>query len=229
MAEPGNEAAAGALGRSHLRASHADREQVIGMLKIAFVQGRLSKDELDARVGKTLAARTYADLAALTADLPARLIAARPPRKPTRAGTRPPVGKVAAGAALILPPPAMVVATFLTGSEFLVMPTALVVVFFFIAWLVAGAQMLANWHDNRSRRLRPPRRVQRGRALEGEQDGGIGDDLMLCGARRAVRAPHLPGHAANQRSRRSLPACRDQRRPAGLQVTAYSNWWALPN
>ena len=34
----------------HLRASHADREQVIGILKAAFVQGRLTKDELDARV-----------------------------------------------------------------------------------------------------------------------------------------------------------------------------------
>ncbi len=220
MAEPGNEAAAGALGRGHLRASHADREQVIGMLKIAFVQGRLSKDELDARVGKTLAARTYADLAALTADLPAGLIAARPPRKPARAGTRPPVGKVVAGAALIVPPPAMVAAIFLTGSEFLAVPTALVVAFFFMAWIVAGAQMLANWHEHRSRRQLPPQPAQRGGALEGGQDAEIADDLMLYEARRAARAPHLPGHAAIQRSWRSLPACRDQRRPAGLQVTA---------
>ncbi|MGN6680947.1 MAG: DUF1707 SHOCT-like domain-containing protein, partial [Streptosporangiaceae bacterium] len=52
-----------------MRASHADREQVIGALQLAFVQGRLTKDELDARLGQTLAARTYADLAALTADL----------------------------------------------------------------------------------------------------------------------------------------------------------------
>jgi hypothetical protein len=43
--------AAGKAGRGHLRASHADREHVIGMLKTAFVQGRLTKDELDARVG----------------------------------------------------------------------------------------------------------------------------------------------------------------------------------
>ena len=68
-----------AAGRGHLRASHADREQVIGTLKAAFVQGMLAKDELDLRVGQTLAARTYADLAALTADLPAGLAAAQPP------------------------------------------------------------------------------------------------------------------------------------------------------
>ena len=40
MAGPGDEIAAGAGGRGHLRASHADREQVIGVLKAAFVQGR---------------------------------------------------------------------------------------------------------------------------------------------------------------------------------------------
>jgi hypothetical protein len=80
MAGPGDEIAAGAGNRGHLRAAHADREQVIGTLKTAFVQGMLAKDEFDLRVSQTLAARTYADLAALTADLPA----AKPPQ-PVRA------------------------------------------------------------------------------------------------------------------------------------------------
>jgi hypothetical protein len=84
MAGPENEIAAGAEGRGHLRASHADREQVIGTLKAAFVQGMLTKDEFDLRLGRTLAVRTYADLAALTADLPAGL-AVTQPRKPARA------------------------------------------------------------------------------------------------------------------------------------------------
>jgi hypothetical protein len=84
MAGPENEIAAGAEGRGHLRASHADREQVIGTLKAAFVQGMLTKDEFDLRLGRTLAARTCADLAALTADLPAGL-AVTQPRKPARA------------------------------------------------------------------------------------------------------------------------------------------------
>jgi DUF1707 SHOCT-like domain len=84
MPEPRDQMPA-ALGRGHLRACHADREQVIGVLKAAFVQGRLGKDELNARVGQALAARTYADLAALTADLPAGLAAAEPPYRPARA------------------------------------------------------------------------------------------------------------------------------------------------
>ena len=74
MTGPGDEtAAAVAGGQSHgcLRASHADREQVIEVLKAAFVQGRLAKDELDARAGQALAARTCADLAALTAGISA--------------------------------------------------------------------------------------------------------------------------------------------------------------
>jgi hypothetical protein len=55
---------------SRLRASDADREQVIGVLKAAFGQGRLTKDEFDTRVGHAFTSRTYADLAALTADIP---------------------------------------------------------------------------------------------------------------------------------------------------------------
>jgi Domain of unknown function (DUF1707) len=79
MAGPGDEIAAGSGGRGRLGASHADREQVIEVLKAAFVQGRLDRDEFDLRVGRALASRTYADLAALTADIPARLTRARPP------------------------------------------------------------------------------------------------------------------------------------------------------
>ena len=79
MAGPGDEIAAGTGGRGRLRASHADREQVIEVLKAAFVQGRLDRDEFDLRVGRALASRTYADLAALTADItPARLTRDRP-------------------------------------------------------------------------------------------------------------------------------------------------------
>jgi hypothetical protein len=65
---PDGEAAAA---RGHLRAAHADREQVIAVLKAAFVQGRLTKDELEVRAGQTFAAKTYAELATLTADIPA--------------------------------------------------------------------------------------------------------------------------------------------------------------
>jgi len=68
----------------HMRASHADRNRVVDVLKAAFIEGRLTKDELDARVSRTLAARTYAELAALTADIPPGTTLARLPQ-PERA------------------------------------------------------------------------------------------------------------------------------------------------
>ena len=58
-----------------MRASRADREQATEQLKVAFVQGRLDKDEFDVRLGQALTARTYPELAAVFAGLPA----ARPP------------------------------------------------------------------------------------------------------------------------------------------------------
>jgi hypothetical protein len=60
-----------AAGRDRLRAARADREQVIEALKGAFVQDCLTRDELGARVGQALSARTYAELAAVTASIPA--------------------------------------------------------------------------------------------------------------------------------------------------------------
>ena len=51
MAEPSDQAPA-AAGRGDPRASHADRDRVIDTLKAAFVQGRLTKDELDLRAGQ---------------------------------------------------------------------------------------------------------------------------------------------------------------------------------
>jgi DUF1707 SHOCT-like domain len=93
IAGPGDEITPGA-GR-HLRASHADREQVIDMLKAAFVQGRLAKDEFGLRVGQALASQTYADLAALTADIPAGPTGAQPPEAAREPANRQAVTAVA--------------------------------------------------------------------------------------------------------------------------------------
>jgi hypothetical protein len=54
-----------------LRASHQDRDRVVEVLRVAAGDGRLTAEELDERLEVALTARTYAELAALTADLPA--------------------------------------------------------------------------------------------------------------------------------------------------------------
>lgn len=81
--------AAGAVARGHFLASDADREQVIDTLKDAFAQGRLTKDELGQRAGQALGSRTYAALAAITADIPARPLEVPPPLSLTRASASP--------------------------------------------------------------------------------------------------------------------------------------------
>lgn len=71
-------------GRCGLRASHADREQAIEVLKAAFAQEQLDKADFETRAGRALASRTYAELAAVTAGIPARLTADQPPKTPGR-------------------------------------------------------------------------------------------------------------------------------------------------
>jgi hypothetical protein len=78
------------LGRhGHLRSSQEDREYVIELLKAAFAEGRLEHDELADRVGRVYGSRTYAELAAVTGDLPAgelliSMLRRRLPRPPAR-------------------------------------------------------------------------------------------------------------------------------------------------
>jgi len=112
---PGDEKAAGGLGRGHFRASHADRERVIAALKAAFIQGRLTKDEFDSRVGRALGSRTYAELAALTADIPAGLTGLVASNAP-RADSRPRHRRRARGIAGSLAAIAVLVATISVAS-----------------------------------------------------------------------------------------------------------------
>ncbi|MEW2528059.1 DUF1707 domain-containing protein [Streptomyces sp. NPDC047071] len=53
-----------------LRASHADRDRVVEVLRVAAGDGLLTADELDERLEVALSARTLGELAVLTTDLP---------------------------------------------------------------------------------------------------------------------------------------------------------------
>ncbi|WP_320778849.1 DUF1707 domain-containing protein [Streptomyces sp. CRN 30] len=53
-----------------LRASHADRDRVVDVLRVAAGDGRLTAAELDERLEAALSARTLTELGRLTADLP---------------------------------------------------------------------------------------------------------------------------------------------------------------
>ena len=155
---PGGEIAAGAGGYSRLRASHADREQVIELLKAAFVQGQLARDEFDLRVDQLLASRTYADLAEVTASIPAGLTGAQPPqpaRKPANNGAVTAVACVSAAWTSIWVP--LVIVDGIHSVANLVLVVALICV---VPVLLAGFLLDQAWLDKRVGHLmladRPP-------------------------------------------------------------------------
>jgi len=149
MTGPEDEMAAAARGR--LRTSHADRERVIDTLKSAFVQGMLTKDEFDARAGQTFASRTYAELAALTADIGPALLRAPPPRQPARpaeAQVDSSQNKVVnAGACVMLA--ILVLTTAFCAGNFGVFLAAVAAIA--VALFVAGARMIYLRNEKHSR------------------------------------------------------------------------------
>jgi hypothetical protein len=132
---------------------------VIAMLKVAFVQGRLTKDELDARVSQTFGVRTYAELAQLTADLPAGLDVAQP-RQPARVRARRPVSKTMIWGASGTITPVMlilgVVAAHLTDSDAVVNLYFAGALSYLLVWVLVGMMMVGSWRQQCSSGRRPP-------------------------------------------------------------------------
>ena len=133
-----------AAASGHMRASDADRDRVVDSLKAAYVYGLLTREELAACSGQALAARTYADLAVVTAVLAGRRPA---PTSPSRV-THPPARKrisgkaVALGAGAVVLPPALAAAflTFYGGFIILFLVT-------FIGAVVTAVPIGSHRHD----------------------------------------------------------------------------------
>lgn len=53
-----------------MRASHADRERAVDVLKAGFAEGRLPQSEYEQRITRAYQAQTYGELQVLVADLP---------------------------------------------------------------------------------------------------------------------------------------------------------------
>ena len=187
------------------RAGQMDREQVIEVLKEAFVYGRLTKDDLDVRAGQALAARTYADLAMVIADLPVGPAQA----PPTRRAARPPVNKETVkwallGTGALIPPAMFVTAAFgeFSPLAFLAMPLL------FIELIVAIIFVTVTLTSQRRDRSRasggqlPPRPGPDGHALEAEHGGGTGDGPVPPGPRADQARVDLRA----DKSRRRVPA-----------------------
>ncbi|PSR68247.1 hypothetical protein C8258_10390 [Nocardia sp. MDA0666] len=59
------------MGNEHVRASDADREEIVERLRSAMNEGRLNLAEFDDRVQQVYVARTYGELSPILSDLPA--------------------------------------------------------------------------------------------------------------------------------------------------------------
>jgi hypothetical protein len=136
-----------AAGHGYMRASDADRDRVADTLQAAFAQGRLTKDEFDARIGQTFASRTYAELATVTASIPARPAPVPPPRTAPRRRA----GNAARWGISGLITPAILAAAFglaatpgAGGYGAIAFAIAFV---YFVVWLSAGADMLWEWYS----------------------------------------------------------------------------------
>jgi len=220
----------GLAGRGHLRAAQADREQAITVLKAAYAQGRLTKDELEARAGQAFASRTYAELAALTADLPAASPAAASPaatgsdaawpRPSTPART---MAKAARRSGIcLLVAVALVEGAYLAGNYLLIVAA-------FFALIAAsgffGYGILDAWHERRSQAQLPP---GPGRRHQGSESRLPGDDVASTGTSptradgtRADSRVRRPGRDRRHPSRRGIPV---PVRP--LSHVAYSTGYA---
>lgn len=191
MTGPEDEMAA--AGRGRMLASDADREQVIGTLKVAFVQGRLTKDELDLRVGQAFTARTYAELAVVTADIP-ESAAAQPPRKLAGARGWPPMNSSAKTAVAVITAATMVtVALWLiawfAGNGALLAGAILATGIDLVILCAAGATLFETRHEKRSGGALPPsapRRSAKSARIAGA-DRRSGKDA-LCAVRLTPNA-----------------------------------------
>jgi hypothetical protein len=163
----GDDSAARARHRGRMRASDADREQVIDTLKAAYAYGLVTKEEFDDRVSQSLTSRTIAELALVTADIPAGLPAAPstlspPPAKahpPARATLKP--GERAVVAAAVLSVLAFI-AAYSVGNPATVLAGLLGLVSVgsgLTGIFLAAVQMLRSRHRKHSGSQRPPHRA----------------------------------------------------------------------
>ena len=217
MAEPGDHSAAPAGGRGGLRASHADREHVIEVLKDAFVRGRLDHGEFDARIGQALASRTYAELAALTADIPAGQAPRQPARVQNRMPQSHPVRNGAIGVGVSVP---VAAAAVLGGLALNDAGVALFMLGAFIILVAVPFIILATAIGVSDRRRScgqlPIRPGQGGHPPEVQRSGGTSPDPALPGASPDEARADMRSHPS--RPGRQPHSCRPRARARrGLQ------------
>jgi hypothetical protein len=141
-------------------ASHADRERVLDMLRAAFAEGRLTRDELDAPVAQTSRAPTYAALAAAPADRPGGPRGTGLPPGPAQVHDRLPANPKSPlwGIALFAGiPPLMFMVAFLSNSEKVATLAVALFLLDFLFAVMSGTVALGTVIDTRLKNRRSVR------------------------------------------------------------------------
>lgn len=141
--------------RGTLRASDADRDQIIDRLRNASAEGRLAAHEFEHRVTATLKARTYAELDATVADLPGHRVGER------RSARHRAMRTVQAHPALLLVAIPVALATVAALVAITVLWSALVLVVFLLGH--RRDPYRGPWTCAARHRFAPPRSAQGGR------------------------------------------------------------------
>ena len=216
-AGPGDKAVTGkSRDRGPLRASDAEREQVAGALQAAFVQGRLTQEELSARVEQTYAAKTHADLAEVIADLPTELTGTRSQRAPWRATKRAWWFEYAAFlpgivAIILLPPgPSTTIWTLIV----------FLAVIYPCFWTLGVVKMVASRHAKPS--SEQPLPLPRYQVIEylqaAKEQGRLTEDELEARTAQVPTAPLVWSRADQDALIADLPADMTARRPSALEA-----------
>lgn len=188
MTGPGNEMPERAADGGHFRASQADRERAIDVLKTAFAEERLTKEAFDLRVDRALTSRTYAELAAVTGDLHVSPAAVRPAAAgPVSTPARTLAKAARRSGVCMLAAFAVVGVTALVPGEnhmaiFLAFFSLVVAVIASSGFL--GYGVIDAWQEHRSRGQLPSPPGQDSKGLESGRPGRDGRDRGRSGAHR---------------------------------------------
>ena len=144
--------------RASLRASDADRDQIIDRLRKASAEGRLAAHELEHRVTTALKARTYGELDATVADLPGNRVGTR------RSGRDRAVQTVRAHPALLL----VAIPVAMVAVATLIAVAVLWSVFMLLVFMLGHRRYAYRgpWTYTVRRRLIPPHGTPSGRWFE---------------------------------------------------------------
>jgi hypothetical protein len=189
---------------------------VVGALQAAFVQGRLTQEELGPRAEQAYAAKTYSDLTEVIADLPTELTGTRSQRPPWRATKRAWWFEYA----VFLPGILAIIALPPGPSTTIWTLIAFFAVIYPCFWTLGVVKMVSSRHATpSSEQLLPlPRYQVIGYLQAAKEQGRLTEDELEARTAHVPAAPSVWSRADQDALIADLPADMTARRPSALEA-----------